>query len=167
MSCELHLKDKQSSTAVPFRRWTKADQTSSTFHLMLWIEFLWGSTHTRMFSCSFSSTSFCCLEFHVRKQRIVPLKLNWGNKTNKWTFYPLCNISLVYLCWSDTVSFWYVIWCFVLKESLWWSYTDLSWKSRLSLRGWCEKGKEVVADGEQRLFLRSKCGFLSLFTWDS
>lgn len=54
------------------------------FHLMLWIEFLWGSTHTRMSSsCFLSSPSFCSLEIHVRRQRIVSLKLNRKNQLTR------------------------------------------------------------------------------------
>lgn len=96
------------------------------------------------------------------------MKLDLGNKTKqtnikkktKLTFHCLANISLVYLWCSGTVCFWYDIWCFVLKESLWWSYTDLSWKSRLSFRGWCSKRKRQLQTERNIYFLRSKSGFL-------
>lgn len=83
----------------------------------------------------------------------------WEQNIKKKCLINLSNSSHDYLCWSDTVSIWYVIWCFVLKESLWWSYTDLSWKSRLSLRGWWEKRKKRLRTVRNTYFHCQKGAF--------
>lgn len=89
---------------------------------MLSTEYLWGSTHILMpFSSSCFSLS-CFLENHISGRDLWC----WGR--NRW-WTGRCQ---THLGSSDTVSFWYNIWFFVQKKSLLWSYTDWSWKSRLS-----------------------------------
>lgn len=120
---------------------------------MLSTEYLWGSTHILMPLSSSCFSLSCFLENNTSGRDLW----RWGQ--NRW-WTGRCQ---THLGGSETVSFWYNIWFFVQKKSLLWSYTDWSWKSRLSttflrsetVTGWVKKGIWALLSGTYPLLVHS------------